>query len=648
MPDEVAEAKVVKVGDAFRADGKVGTDWLAGCRNHPARMQGLKIQYFLDHERLKIIGGGIAAMLVCLVMAGHVSAARLATWMALYGFVSLVRIILVRAHSRMRPSGDQIRSWGKLIAATSLLAGATWGLAAVLLFAQDSYFHQTVLALVMVTISVAATYTYAPLREAQVTFILTVLVSFAARYYFRGTTPDLVIGTVLLVFSFGLIKVADRINATIEESLVAQDERRILVESLSEQKSQAEQLNEKLVGEIKERTRAEGELRKMHQELESRVESRTTDLVRANELLEAQVRERMRTEIRLRESEERYRRLVDLAPLPISIYTDGIIVFVNSAAVEAMRAKNPDELIGRHVRDLVEPEVWEQATRRISEMFERWEPAPGIEVPVLRADGATGWAEICSAPIMYKGQPSIMVIALDVTERKQTEERLKANLKEKEVLLREIHHRVKNNLQIMSSLLALQSVYAGEGKASDVLKDAQRRICSMAVAHETLYRSGDFGSISARDYLGKLAKDLLTAIGPTEADVRLSIDIDDLPLNIDTAISCGLVVNELMANSLKHAFIGREAGEVELTFKESEVGNFVLVVRDDGIGIADPKMGPKTRSFGLDLVETLVQDLCGTIKFEIHQGTTVTLSFPDAQDRRKEKTDPGEVPQARK
>ncbi len=635
MPEEAAEATVVEVGDAYREDGKVGTDSPSGCRIDSASMQYLKIDYFLSQEWLKIIGGVIAALLVCLLLAHHVSAAGLATWMALYGLVSLVRIVLVLVYSRMRPSGERMRWWGTAITATSLMAGVTWGSAAVLLFARDSYFHQSILALVIVTICVAATYTYAPLKQAQVTFILTVLVSFAARYYFQGTTADLVIGTALLVSFLGLFKVADRINATIVESLSAQEERRALIESLSEQKSQAERLNENLLAEISERARMEDELRKMHQELESRVNARTADLMQANELLEAEVRERVRTEIRLRESEERYRRLVDLAPLPISIYTDGIIVFVNSAAVSALRAKKPDELIGKHVKDLVEPKVWETAKRRIAEMLERWVPAPSIEVPVLRADGATGWAEICSAPIMYKGQPSIMVIALDVTERKQTEERLKANLKEKEILLREIHHRVKNNLQIMSSLLALQSVYSGEGKASGVLKDAQSRIWSMAVAHETLYRSGDFGRIGARDYLGKLAKDLFTALAPAGARIQLTTDIEDVPLNIDAAVSCGLVVNELIANCLKHAFIGRETGEVGLSFRSTGDGNFVLVVRDDGIGIAAPEEGTSPRSFGLDLVETLVQDLCGTIKFERHQqGTTVTLSFPDIPNRK--------------
>ncbi len=189
--------------------------------------------------------------------------------------------------------------------------------------------------------------------------------------------------------------------------------------------------------------------------------------------------------------------------MPIHINCNGNIVFVNSASAAAMGARSPDELIGRSLRDFLDPSLWDLAEQRTKWMLEEWKTATAIEMICVRADGTPGWGQLYSAPIIYKGQPSIMEMALDVTERKLAEDRLRASLAEKEILLREIHHRVKNNMQMMASLLELQAFRLNDKSLREIFEDAQDRIWSMALVHESLYRSPDLGRIMADEYFGR-------------------------------------------------------------------------------------------------------------------------------------------------
>ncbi|HEY9596144.1 MAG TPA: histidine kinase dimerization/phosphoacceptor domain -containing protein, partial [Cyanophyceae cyanobacterium] len=216
----------------------------------------------------------------------------------------------------------------------------------------------------------------------------------------------------------------------------------------------------------------------------------------------------------------------------------------------------------------------------------------------------------------------------DITERKLTENLIKASLREKEVLLKEIHHRVKNNLQIVSSLLQLQSRRTQEKQVTEVLQDSQNRIASIALVHEKLYRSEDLANIDFGQYLPDLITHLFDTYKVNANAVTLSTKVDIILLEIDTAIPCGLIVNELVSNSLKYAFPNNRKGTIQIEFHANNDDTLTLTVRDDGVGIPKEFDIETTSSLGLTLVQGLVDQLEGTIELNRSKGTEFKINFP--------------------
>ncbi|MBD2044660.1 CBS domain-containing protein [Coleofasciculus sp. FACHB-64] len=227
-------------------------------------------------------------------------------------------------------------------------------------------------------------------------------------------------------------------------------------------------------------------------------------------------------------------------------------------------------------------------------------------------------------------------VQAELAERKRAEEQLKASLKEKEVLLKEIHHRVKNNLQIISSLLKLQSAYTKEEQVLGMFKDSQNRIRSMALIHEKLYQSKDLSRIDFAEYIRDLAGNLLRSYKASSQAITLKTNVNDINLNIDTAIPCGLIINELMSNSLKHAF-PTPSIDKEICINIYSNGNyqFILNVSDNGIGFPKDLDFRNTESLGLELVCTLTEQLDGTIELDSRRGTSFFITFSEIGNIRK-------------
>ncbi|MCB9364337.1 MAG: PAS domain S-box protein [Flavobacteriales bacterium] len=221
---------------------------------------------------------------------------------------------------------------------------------------------------------------------------------------------------------------------------------------------------------------------------------------------------------------------------------------------------------------------------------------------------------------------SVSGIAHDITEKKIAEEQLKDSLKEKEVLLKEVHHRVKNNLQVISSILNLQSSYIDDKKTLSILKESQDRIKSMSIIHESLYQTNDFSKINFSEYIVSLSKNLVHSYSYLDKFIDLTHNIDDVSLNLDTSIPCGLIVNELVSNALKYAFEGRKEGKIKINLSIDKKG-VVLVVSDDGVGFPKNINFRETNSLGLQLVTTLVEQIDGTIEMINKKGTTYTIKF---------------------
>ncbi|MFN6480122.1 sensor histidine kinase [Nostoc sp. DedQUE07] len=218
--------------------------------------------------------------------------------------------------------------------------------------------------------------------------------------------------------------------------------------------------------------------------------------------------------------------------------------------------------------------------------------------------------------------------ALVRRERKQAEEQIKASLQEKEVLLKEIHHRVKNNLQIISSLLNLQAEYLKDNQALEVFKDSQNRIESMALIHEKLYQSQDLARINFADYIQDLVTNLFYSYNVNSSAITLKMNVEEVFLAIDAAIPCGLIINELISNSLKYAFPQTEGGEISIDFRFDGVNLYILAISDNGVGFAQNFDFHNTESLGLRLVKGLTHQLKGNIDFSSNNGVKYKIIFP--------------------
>ncbi len=238
-----------------------------------------------------------------------------------------------------------------------------------------------------------------------------------------------------------------------------------------------------------------------------------------------------------------------------------------------------------------------------------------METVRRRKDRKLVHVSILGAPIVIDGQvEAVYGIYRDITERKRAEEKIKNSLKEKEVMLYEIHHRVKNNMQIILSLLRLQSRTVEDEQTREMFQESQNRIRSMALIHEKLYQSGDLSKIDIADYIRGLATHLISVYRAERAAIGLSVDIKDVYLDINMAIPLGLIVNELVTNAMKHGFKKRAKGNILIGMKKGAKGKFELSVADTGEGLPVEFDIHKTESFGMQLVTDLVKQLEGSIE----------------------------------
>ena len=227
-----------------------------------------------------------------------------------------------------------------------------------------------------------------------------------------------------------------------------------------------------------------------------------------------------------------------------------------------------------------------------------------------------------------KGEWLVAEINVDITERKRAEEKIKQSLKEKEVLLREIHHRVKNNLQIISSLLKLQASRVNDKHVKKVYQESNNRINAMALVHEILYQSEDLAEIDLKQYIIYIARNLLKIFGSRSKDVTLETEGDDVHLEINQAVPIGLILNEIISNSLKHAFPEGHRGEVKIFTHLLEGGRIELIVSDNGQGIPNHIDYRNTKTLGLRLIHGLVEkQLKGTLALSRSNGTQYTIQF---------------------
>jgi PAS domain S-box-containing protein len=318
--------------------------------------------------------------------------------------------------------------------------------------------------------------------------------------------------------------------------------------------------------------------------------------------------------------------LAETAPAAIVVYQDDKFVYVNPAAVRLF-GYGEAELHGMKFWEWVHPDYRTMVMDR-GMARQRGEPVPTqYEHRFINKSGEDGWVMVSAGSITYRGNTAGIATFIDITESKRAEERMQAALAEKVVLLKEVHHRVKNNLQIISSLLELQSDYIEGDDSKRFIRESQDRIRSMALIHEQLYKSEDLSVIDFACYVDELVMALYRSSAVDPDKIRADVEVRDIELGIDEAIPCGLIINELVSNSLKHAFPGNRRGRISIRGSLEEEGAVCLTVTDTGIGLPQGFDISTSESLGLQIVSLLTKQLHGTLEIQGHNGMAVCIRF---------------------
>jgi PAS domain S-box-containing protein len=331
------------------------------------------------------------------------------------------------------------------------------------------------------------------------------------------------------------------------------------------------------------------------------------------------------------QAEARFRGLLESAPDGIIVVDEAARIVIVNSEVEKMFGYAREELIGRPIELLV-PQRYHQAHVRDRD---RYMEAPGTRpmgagkaLTARKKDGTEFPVEISLSPLHTSREKLVTSIVRDVTDRRRAEEQMAAALREKEALLKEIHHRVKNNLQVTSSLLRLQAASIEDPSLRGMFEETQSRIRSIALVHEKLYGSYDLSHIDFVDYVRSLSELLSRSLNAGTDRVSLVVRGRDVFLSIDTAVPCGLIVNELVSNAFKHAFPDGRAGRIEVELRAEEETRSISIA-DDGAGLPsdfDPESLP---TLGLQLVRALVQQISGSLEIERRSpGSAFVLTFP--------------------
>lgn len=335
-----------------------------------------------------------------------------------------------------------------------------------------------------------------------------------------------------------------------------------------------------------------------------------------------------RDHIALEASESRYRRLFEAAQ-------DGILIL--DAGTGRINDANPFliDMLGYPKEDILGKKLWEigvfkdiKASQEVFLELQKKEYVRYEDLPLETKDGCSINVEFISNVYLVDRQKVIQCNIRDITDRKRAEEIVQQSLKEKDVLLKEIHHRVKNNLQIITSLLQLKLVNSKNAEVIDVFKQTQERIKVMAIVHQKLCEAKNFMSIDISGYIHELVNSLLLAYGVDREKILVKVNVAKISLSIDLAVPCGLIINELFTNCLKYAFPGDKKGKIYISIRLIKKGMLEILVRDNGIGFLKDFNLRKIESMGLTLVvSTIESQLGGKVKLKSEGGAQFKVTF---------------------
>ncbi|UCH93563.1 MAG: PAS domain S-box protein [Candidatus Aminicenantes bacterium] len=289
----------------------------------------------------------------------------------------------------------------------------------------------------------------------------------------------------------------------------------------------------------------------------------------------------------------------------------GVIIYANPSA-QVILNQNIEKIIGEQFGILIEGDY-------------------ESEISILSSKASPRIVELRVSAIEWNNKPFSLVFINDITRRKLAESRLKTALEEKEVLLKEVYHRVKNNLHIISSLLDIQELRLKDTAAADAFRECKNRVIAMSLIHEKLYQARDLSRVNFREYIQSLIMHLFKSYLLEPGKVRLKMEVKEILLNLDTAIHLGLIINELVSNSLKYAFPGKRKGTIEVYLDKinGEEDKNILIISDNGVGISESVDLQCDSHLGMRIIHSLVKKLRGDIDIDGKDGATFTIKFKE-------------------
>ncbi len=335
------------------------------------------------------------------------------------------------------------------------------------------------------------------------------------------------------------------------------------------------------------------------------------------------------TEKELRESEEKYRMLTEQSLLGTLIIANERIIFANKG-ISNILGFSINELLSWNLNTITEhihPEDLQITIEKYNKILNEDISSFQSEIRMKKKNENYLFTRQYLKRILLQGNPALYMNIIDITEQKKNKSLLESSLSEKEILLKEIHHRVKNNLQIISSLIVLQEQYVKDERVLHIFKDFQSRIKVMALIHQALYNSENLNKICLSSFIKNLVNNLFKVYSANSKQIKLQLNIENIDLSLDKANACGLIINELVSNSLKHAFSKNNDGKIVVTLKKTINNRTLLDVYDNGIGFPKDVDYKNSNTLGLKLISTITKQMDGKISIEKNNGTHVMITW---------------------
>ena len=348
----------------------------------------------------------------------------------------------------------------------------------------------------------------------------------------------------------------------------------------------------------------------------------------AEDTLQKEVTERKRIEKTLRDRENFLQNILETEPECVKLIApDKTLLMMNPAGLSMIEADSLEQVRGKQVSALVVKEHRSAFDKLTEEVFQG--KSGMLEFGIVGLKGQHLWLETHAVPLRNEeGEINALLgITRDITKRKTAEDRLRKSLREKELLLREIHHRVKNNMVVISSLLRIQSGFLCDPRSVEIFRESQNRIGTMMRIYDKLYRSPDLTTVNFNEYISDLTTSLFDSYNLKPDRVTVELKLADAPIDIEKAIPCGLIINELISNALKYGFPDGRKGKITVSLHPLDENVVELVVCDDGIGMPDSVDIHTTNTFGVQLVSLLVKQLGGECQLKRENGTEFRISF---------------------